>query len=321
LFIIDLEEFQKKKKSYFSVLISAYTTLFILLVILIKVDYILFIILTSGIAVILGLYSIAHKIEGKIDNLFFRYRQKIDDKIVDFMRNIWHDKDKNKNCEGKCEYLIENQCKVDENVFQEASMGCFYKIIKDDRFKTTRSFIFEGFLYYWVFMFILFLAIIYTLAFELTLLIKIYFGLIQGDFQYLLCFFILQVAFFGLFLILQIIRNKTKKNNKILTIFIAFKSFIFLIFIVLSLNFLYLIVKENIGIESNLYLTYYIILMISYLIGLSGKGSRRVIEYIEPQQIEQLRLITDMEDDNNQASNCLIDSICKKDERERYITK
>ncbi|MHA1285747.1 MAG: hypothetical protein ACTSQP_24865 [Promethearchaeota archaeon] len=318
---MDLEEFQKIKKYYFQVTISIFLFLYILLVFFAEINNFSLYFIASSISIILGLFCIAHNIEGRIDNFFFGYRKKINTRIRDFIKNIWQDFQKDNNCKDGCIYYVENQCNIDEQTFQEVSMRCFYKIIKDNRFEETRSFIFEGFFYFWFFIFTLLLALTFTFAFEVTLLLKTYFALIQCDFQDLLFIFLLQLLIFILVLVFQKIQNNLKHKNQILILILkTFKISFFIIFIALSSFFLYLIIRENIGIENNLYITFYIILLLTYILGLSGKRAKR-IKYIENYQIEQFRLITEMEDENDDVTNCLINNICKKEKRERYIPK
>ncbi|KKL92291.1 hypothetical protein LCGC14_1886170, partial [marine sediment metagenome] len=176
---MNISGFLKSKSEQFSLLYGLYLILYFILVLGINIDFILYYIITAIIAVMLALITIIFQLEVKIDDFFFKFRKSIDTKIYEIMEKIWKKSLNEYDCINDCNHLKETKCDynfdIDDFKVQLICMNrVFYPIINSDKeIVLNKSFIYQGFLNYYICIIFLLISILSPLFVNLTIVFRL----------------------------------------------------------------------------------------------------------------------------------------------------
>lgn len=323
---MNLTEFIKSKNERFTLLYALYLILYFILVLGIDVDFILYYIITGLIATILTFLTIIFRLEVIIDNTFFKFRKEVDMNIYKILESIWKKKVINTDCRENCKYLKETKCEynfdINDTKIQLICMHrCFYPIINSEtELSSSKSFIYQGFLNYYICIIILLISTISPFFINLTLFFNINQGLMSSDIEQLVIInIIIQLICVILLFVFQIIGNFTEqKIHKLILIFKFLALLFFLIYYIVSIFFIVLILKISTVINHNSIIIYLVIITFSLIFSLIGRNSKRIKDYILLNQELQLDEIIDLEINNGLVSKKLKKAICEDAKRKEF---
>ncbi len=324
---MDLSDFIKSKNERFTLIYALYLILYFILVLGIDIDFILYYIITALIAVMLALITIIFQLEVIVDNFFFKFRKKVDMNIYEIIEKIWNKSLNNVTCKDECNYLKNTKCvykfDINDNKVRLICMNrVFYPIINSDKdLNSSKSFVYQGFLNYYICIIILMISVLSPFFVNMTIVSKLNESLLNvGIKQLLTTGILLQIFCLILLFTFQIIRNLTElKNNKSSVIFKVFVILFLLLYNSVSIYYIILNLKMTSEFNQNSIVIYLVIITLSLIFSLIGRKSKRVKDYVLLNQELQLEKIIDLELNKGSVSKRVCKAICQDVARKEFL--